>query len=404
MSWLCVLLSVGLSAICPGFHGSAFPRIASPATSADSLADPAIEQVSYAELRFLVGRGPSTSSLARGAATEPAQEASAAATRRVDPGATRAHEKVALAPDGDDAEHAACFVTGAESSTQPFHDLLISWNCATPAGTGFVVELSVKSGGDPWSDWLFVGDWGDVPALSKVLSCTGGKVDTDFFRGEKLFDSARVRVRAFANASATKREVVIERLALCFSDRKSSVARIAEIPRVAASKRALDVPFRSQKSEKPEIAGRICSPTSLSMVLAYRGVDQPTGVVAARAYDAANDIYGNWPRNIQAAYSFGVPGYLTRCVSWSDVEDMIATGQPVIASIAVKEGQLAGAPYAKTDGHLLVITGFDEDGNVHVNDPAVADPARGKLVYKRADMQTVWLDRGGTAYVLTEKP
>ena len=38
-----------------------------------------------------------------------------------------------------------------------------------------------------------------------------------------------------------------------------------------------------------------------------------------------------------------------------------------------------------------------------VGDPAVSDPLKGKLVYKRADMQTVWLDRGGTAYVLTGK-
>ena len=371
----------------------------------DSVADPEIVVVPYSELRFLVGgKGPGSSALL-GPMTKtlPLDSSLPATTHRVDSGALIEREKVVLAPDGDDAAHAACFVTDEQTSTRPFHDLLISWNSDAPAGTGFVVELSVRSDGDPWSDWLFVGDWGDVPVLPKTSVCAGGKVDTDFFRGEEAFNSARVRVRAFVNASATKREVVVERLALCFSARKALVVRATEPSKSAESKRVLDVPFRSQKTEKPEIAGRICSPTSLAMVLAYRGVDRPTDVVAARAYDAANDIYGNWPRNIQAAYSLGVPGYLTRCVCWSEVEDMIAIGQPVIASIGVKAGQLAGAPYAQTDGHLIVITGFDAEGNVHVNDPAVSDPLKGKLVYKRADMQTVWLDRGGTAYVLLNK-
>lgn len=368
--------------------------------------------VPFVELRFLagsngagierhVGTGDSKSPLesqAPAVAILRPESSTRAISRRID--ANPRDEHLVLQPDGFDLEHAASFVTATTSSAQPFHDLLTSWNFDAPTGTGFTVEIAVKSANDPWSDWLFVGDWGDVPVLPKATTCDGGKVDTDFFRGEKHFDAARVRVRAFAKDGAAKREVAIDRLALCFSDRdaKTPCSRAAPSSRPAI---ALDVPFRSQRTDKPEIAGRICSPTSLSMVLAYRGVDRPTGDVAARAYDAANDIYGNWPRNVQAAYSFGVPGYLTRFACWSDVEDMLAIGQPVIASIGVKEGELAGAPYAKTGGHLIVITGFDADGSVRVNDPAATDAAKGVLVYRRADMQKVWLDRGGTAYVLT---
>ncbi|MGE3182339.1 MAG: N-acetylmuramoyl-L-alanine amidase-like domain-containing protein, partial [Phycisphaerae bacterium] len=53
----------------------------------------------------------------------------------------------------------------------------------------------------------------------------------------------------------------------------------------------LDVPFFSQRTEKPEIAGRICSPTSVAMVMAYHGVTKPVAEVAAAAYDQAHDIY-----------------------------------------------------------------------------------------------------------------
>jgi hypothetical protein len=41
---------------------------------------------------------------------------------------------------------------------------------------------------------------------------------------------------------------------------------------------------------------------------------------------------------------------------------------------------------------------------VCVNDPAAKDAKAGQAVYARADMQKVWLDRGGTAYVLLPKP
>ena len=43
---------------------------------------------------------------------------------------------------------------------------------------------------------------------------------------------------------------------------------------------------------------------------------------------------------------------------------------------------------------------FDAEGNVHVNDPAAADPAEGVVTYAREDMERVWLGKGGVAYVL----
>ncbi|RMF72419.1 MAG: hypothetical protein D6744_16875 [Planctomycetota bacterium] len=113
-------------------------------------------------------------------------------------------------------------------------------------------------------------------------------------------------------------------------------------------------------------------------------------------------MYGNWPRNVQAAYEFGVPGYLRRFSQWSEVEATIAAGQPLIISIRVGEpGALHGAPYETTAGHLIVLTGFAENGDVWVNDPAGATPAEGVLRYSRADLEKAWMrGSGGLAYVL----
>ncbi len=335
--------------------------------------------------------------------------------RKVPRGSGSDEVEVVLKPIGFDEAGAASWTTNAERSPKPFRDLLLSWNVATPEETGFCVEVRVAPDEkSEWSSWMYVGDWGVVPALDKQTVIDGGRIDTDYFRGDRTFVRAQARVRAFAHESAPHKELRLVRLGMCFSNRELLVPSTVNDPPLPSGltegsnpppwMQCLHVPYRSQKAEKPEIAGRICSPTSLAMVLAYRGVDRPTLDVATRAFDAAHDIYGNWPRNIQAAFSLGVPGYLTRFVSWPEVHAMIADGTPLVLSIVVKEGELRGAPYTKTDGHLLVLVGFDSEGDCYVNDPAASDRSRGEIIYKRNDLEKVWLERGGTAYVLLPKP
>jgi hypothetical protein len=56
-----------------------------------------------------------------------------------------------------------------------------------------------------------------------------------------------------------------------------------------------------------------------------------------------------------------------------------------------------------TDGHVLVIVGFTETGDVVVNDPA-ADPRLGlsvRRVYPRGAFERLWLAHsGGTVYLI----
>lgn len=290
------------------------------------------------------------------------------------------------------------YTTPPQRGAHPFRELLVSWNVDAPPATAFVVELRVgEKSEDAWSEWMHLGSWGDVPNAPRNVVCEGGKVDVDFFVGERPFAVAQVRLRA--SARVPDQTVGIRHVSLCFSDRERPVPPITA-PAERFWGKALDVPFRSQKVEKPEIAGRICSPTSLSMVLSYRGVSRPTSEVCERAYDAASEIYGNWPCNVQAAYSYGVPGYLARFSDWTAVENEIAAGNPLIVSIAVKKDQLTGAPYKSTAGHLLVLRGFDERGDCIMNDPAAKDAEHGQVTYKRSEMEEVWMRRGGTCYLL----
>jgi len=294
---------------------------------------------------------------------------------------------------------------------EPFNEALLSWNADLPPGGGISVELRVgRRFQGFWSPYLHVGDWGEVKRPEeKTISFDEGKIDVDYFRSEKRFDRIQYRVRAFRKESpgGKDREIRLARVGLCLSDTtgipgsRPPVAR-KDPPGPPPEKwqRRLPVPFRSQRDEDPEIAGHICSPTSVSMVLEYRGVNRPTAEVAARIYDPVHKIYGNWPRAVQGAYSYGVPGYLARFSSWNSVKRMIARGQPLIISIRAQEGELTGAPYPKTAGHLLVLAGFDRKGDVLVNDPAARTREKGQCAYLRRELEKVWMEKGGTAYVL----
>jgi len=309
-------------------------------------------------------------------------------------------------------ESTELYVTGG------FEEALVSWNATVPEGTGMCLELRVReSGKAPWSPWLYVGDWGSVTPPPLYLrkddpggpkfdaqaplrtEFEGGKVDVDFFVSSRTWGRAQYRVRTTTADPTQARSVLLRSVTLCFSRRVAGPSP-AHVPTLS---RRIDVPFRSQKTERAEIAGRICSPTSVAMLLEHRGVSNSTQQVADLLYDKRHEIYGNWTRAVQGAFELGVPGYLARFGDWKSVEEAIAAGQPLVISIAAKPGELAGAPYESTAGHLLVLTGLDGQGGVHVNDPAVSDPAAGARTYSRADLERVWMERGGTSYVLLPK-
>ncbi|MCC6358382.1 MAG: C39 family peptidase [Phycisphaerales bacterium] len=307
------------------------------------------------------------------------------------------------------AEGEAVYESPVIETEGKFNELVLSWNVATPSGAGFCVEARVGRRADGfWSPWLYFGDWGaPPPSPEKCVKFAEGSINVDYFVSEQRFDRLQYRVRAAGIGSGS---LLLDRLAICASDtsglpdswRPPPPVDLRPRPDAARWQRRLDVPWRSQKTEKPEIAGRICSPTSVSMVLEYRGIRRSTADVAAACFDPAHDIYGNWPRNVQAAYDLGAPGYLARFSDWDAVRRLIAAGQPLIISIRVPaEGDLPGAPYKTTDGHLLVLVGFDGAGSAEVNDPAAVDATSGQVRYRMCDLEKVWMkNTGGLAYVI----
>ncbi len=294
----------------------------------------------------------------------------------------------------------------------PFDTLAPSWEATTPAGTWMELEVRAGSGGS-WTPWFDMGVWasgtGSVQRHSVAGQFSGAwEVLTDTLRsnGQALADAYQYRLTLFTEQPGVSPSV------RSISMTASDSSRHGEDLGVAGSwGRELEVPARSQMVY-PDGGEIWCSPTSLSMVMAYwagqtgqGNLDQPVPVVAAGTYDYVYQGWGNWPFNTSYASSSGLRASVNRFSSLGQVERWIEMGIPVVASIAWDnsnaERQLSGAPLEWSDGHLLVIRGFDSSGNVISNDPAGADDSQVRHVYQRDEFARAWFGgSGGVVYLV----
>jgi len=294
-------------------------------------------------------------------------------------------------------------------------EILPSWNLAPTPGSG--VRVEVRAGSTRlgrWTEWFDIGGTGVMrpvvaaPVVKPGSSDFGAKVDVDVLvLTGQLADRVQYRLIGYGTGP-----IFVSSVTICASvaqdPKLASAAALASPAQPLASPALppvtgrLDLEFKTQRTQRSELSGRLCSPTSVAMVVGgATRLPLEVQTVAERAYDVKHDLYGNWPRNVQAAYELGARGFVTRYSTWAQVERTLARGIPIVASIRVKTGELRGAPYEKTDGHLIVIEGLDERGDVLVLDPAASDAKTGTLTYRREDMTRVWFGGSdGTAYVL----
>ena len=126
--------------------------------------------------------------------------------------------------------------------------------------------------------------------------------------------------------------------------------------------------------------------------------------VARGTYDVTYEGTGNWPFNTAYSSSFGLKASVNRMSSLGQAGRWVASGVPVVASIKwnnlSSEPQLTGAPLSSSNGHLLVIRGFDSLGNVVVNDPAGSDESEFRRVYRRDEFARAWDGSGGIIYLI----
>ncbi len=277
-----------------------------------------------------------------------------------------------------------------------FDNLVLSWNASTPSGTWVMFKIKALVG-NQWTREYVMGIWAAEDGTIRRHSENGqsdinGKVSTDTLLLNHRATAFQAHVILFTTRPDTSPSISLVAVSTL---RKGAVQGL---PSPRLWNKELAVPERSQMIYPG--GGEVwCSPTSASMVMAYWGqitgrgeLNQTVPFAAAHTNDWIFQGNGNWPFNTALAGSFGLTAYVSRFNSLSQVEPWIEKGIPVIASIAYRPGELSGTPISTTDGHLLVIRGFDQAGNVIVNDPA-ADPRQGekvRIIYNRAQFEKVW--------------
>ena len=282
-----------------------------------------------------------------------------------------------------------------------FADLVASWSATTPRGSW--VEVRVQAQQE--RTWHELGRWASGPDAAHRSSVVGDpEVDTDTWRPSSGAEGYRIEVDL--RPSPAGRVPTLERLAAVVS--AGSARRTTSSPRRRVE-RVLDVPRLSQMTYA-EVGGRgWCSPASVAMVLSHAHrlpATTDTGTAdlhraAREVLDPAYDGTGNWSFN--TAWAAGLTGhaFLTRLRDLRDAERFVDAGIPLVASVAYAPGALHGAPTHGTDGHLLVIRGFTETGDVVTNDPAAPTDRSVRRTYHRGQLERAWLEgSGGLVYVI----
>ncbi len=282
-------------------------------------------------------------------------------------------------------------------------ELVLSWNADTPPSTGLKFEVRVTEP-PPATRFYTLGLWATDAAQQPRESVRNqkderGEVQTDTLVLTQPARAAQVRV-TFTGSDATARPA-LRFIGLSVCDRHAQLEPLA--PNRAAWGRDLPVPERTQVIY-PEGVSAWCSPTSLSMLLAFwaekldrRDLDLEVPAVAAAVNDPQWPGTGNWAFNVAFAGSLpGVRAFVARLSDISELEDWIAAGVPVAASVSYS--LLRGQPREPADGHLVVVRGFTATGDPIVNDPGTGHEIR--RVFPRANLARAWAVSHNTVYVV----
>jgi hypothetical protein len=280
-------------------------------------------------------------------------------------------------------------------------ELVASWNVVP----GEYIKAEARAiFPDHTTKWFMLSQWSDNPALHPRASeahqrDADGTVSIDTLMLKR--HGGKVQLRLTLGGADLNPPLKFLGLSFCDSD-----AHPAErAPNKAAWGKTVEVPQRRQ-GEYPQQDGW-CSPTSLSMVLAYWSDDLHRPELNHTELDVATNIQdsvlkgtGNWPFNTAYAGAFsGIRAYVTRLDDITELEDWIAVGiTPIISVSSFINVKHQGAD----EGHLIVCVGFTDTGDVVVNDPAasVKRNEHARRVYGRQHVIDCWKKSKNAVYLV----
>ncbi|GMA20444.1 peptidase C39 family protein [Arsenicicoccus piscis] len=326
----------------------------------------------------------------------------------------------------------AYWTTGWATPGFAFTQLVASWRAFTPSGSWISYWVQGLTTSGATTAWFSMGRWSQMTSGSPTRMSVNGQGDafasiaTDTLKARTgySFKSFRIRVYLYRPTGTTGTPRLASAAAMTSSVPTGSAVSVPVSPVGVGRGIDLAVSTYSQMNHVghyPSWNGggeAWCSATSLAMVLDYWKVGASTTEsswvrptphtnpqvdhTVSQVFDYAYDGSGNWPFNTAYAATRGLDAFVTRLRTLTEAEQFIRAGIPLVVSTSFTSSQLTGAGFG-TNGHLMVIRGFDSAGNVIVNDPASAMKASNALVrkvYNRAQFENAWARSGGTTYVL----
>lgn len=290
-------------------------------------------------------------------------------------------------------------------SRSPWNELVLSWNVAPQPGTSIHVEASAQVN-DRTTKYYSLGKWSLDPqartsASSSTQADADGAVHTDTLSLTAPASAARIRITV---QGTNQTRPNIKFLGFSFCDTRVTPDKLFAKSQVWGKEIA--TPEISQLAY-PD-GGGWCSPTSLTMALnrwaAVCGrndwhFDVPE--VAASLKDHTGTLAtGNWSFNVAFAGSLeGMRACVTRFSDMSELEQWVGRGIPVVIS-GRSDLLEAGRDYDSA-GHLTVVTGFTESGDVIINDPATVPGKQSvRRVYQRDNVLRAWATSRNTVYLV----
>lgn len=301
---------------------------------------------------------------------------------------------IEISPDGksvilSEGKTDGSVVFAADSSEYPFDRALPSWNGHSPNDkSSFKVLMRFYKNG--WSPWLTIGYWRNNIWPSYGYTSYNNneiKIDVDYAVLKSYYSKWQFQV-VMKRTGSSEPSPSIHKLSLFVSDQKTTDnVNITSIVNDKPAAIFIDTEHFYQYALDPGIGGNICSPTSVSMVLRSYDIDVDPLQFAKDNYDDYWSMFGVWPKAVQNAAEYNLNGEVTRYRTWSQAREELAAGGRVVMSV--------GSPLYP-NGHLIMLAGFDANGNPICHDPAKSSGYKYK--HNKTSLSQSWFNKGGVAY------
>ncbi|MEN8137250.1 MAG: C39 family peptidase [Bacteroidota bacterium] len=280
------------------------------------------------------------------------------------------------------------FILKPQNSDDYFNRGLPSWNGFAPENenSSFKVMMRFKVY-NQWQRWVTVGYWDkEIWSSYGYTSFTGGNIAIDYVKLNEYISEFQFKV-VFKRNSTNYAPPSIEQLSFFVSDSKTTDnLSLTDIYNDNPDEIFIPTDHIYQYDVDDEIGADICSPSTTSMILKSYDINVDPYEFALRTKDKYWDLFGVWPRVVQHAHEYGLEGTVNRYRTWSEAYEALKSGKRIAMSI--------GQPLYS--GHLVMLAGFDKNGNPIVHDPAKSDGY--SKVYSKYDISKAWFNKGGIAY------